>query len=676
LGAYTLLKGVDDLYKKIANTGSLFTKIFEAFEDLTGVDLIGDAEAGTLGGLGISKDGTLITSTATALNFTGTPVTLTNNGGGNITVDISGSGTGSGYTGSIGYTGSAGTQGPQGPNGFTGSRGSGSGGSYIDPASDFPSTFTVGAKFPPDRITFQDPITGAASDRAPIRGPYSIAFDSTLLFPALYNITKNSGKNIYLYKSDGTLVETLDSNNCELFTYDWGNYFIEAPGLQTNQASIQFSFVNPLESGTDYYILLDEGILEYCNILKSPGILSPNIWNFRTAPWTVAIYTAQAASVVGNLPDSTTQTTTVSPSNTTICSSGISPQITVNYNGDRIATASTSTVSLTLFDRNFLNTPIETRSTVGTLIGPRTLIINPVAFTNLTAGRTYRIVINSITNLRGPLLPVNCGYTYRTGDFGANPADSLTIGSPYTISISSFNVSYTPFSNDGSNTRINKTTNIQLNFNGFARLGLSGNFYLRRSDASIHQTFPVSARFETNKSNEIISNSTSSFLSVVLNPTNLLDDGVTYYLTADSGTVIDACGGSWGGTTSTTLVRFTTDFGPTITTATYSSQLISLEYGRGMSKSFGLLFCTGTLEIVNSSGTVITTLTASTSSITVASTSATVSLSTIWSTLPNGNYSVNLRRGFLSGQYLVSNPTASFWGPLSREQLTVVNFTK
>lgn len=677
LGAYALLKGVDDLYKKVANTSSLFTKVFETFKDVTGIDLVDEADKGALNGLGLAKDGTLVTNSATAINFTGSPVTLTDNGGGYITVDISGTGGGSGYTGSQGFTGSQGPQGPQGPIGFTGSRGSGTGGNYVAPVESLPSLFTVGSKYPPDRNTFQDPITGATSDRAPIVGPYSIAFDSTLSFPVLYNIIKTSGKNIYLYKSNGTLVETLSSDNCELFTYNWGNYFVEAPGLQTNQAAIKFNFANPLEYGTDYYILMDEGILEYCNILKSPAILSPDIWNFRTAPFPVSAYTVQAASNVGSsnfVPDTST---VIYPNNTTICSAGISPQITVNFGVDRIATASTSTVTLQLFQQGF-STLLETRTTSGTLIGPRTFIINPVSFTNLTAGRTYRIAISSINNLRTALISINCGYNYSSANYGGGSAQNLTIGTPYTLDISSFNVSYAPFGNDGSNTRINKNTNIQLIFNGFARLGNSGNFYLRRADASIHQTFPVSARFETDKSNEIITNSTSSFQTIILNPTNQLDDGITYYLTADSGTVIDACGNSWPGTSSTTLVRFTTDFGPTVTTATYSSQSIFLQYDRSVSKFFGNIFCTGTLEIVNSGGTVVTTLTASTSSVVVPSlsTTATISLTNIWATLPNGNYNVNLRRGFLSGQYLVSNPTANFWGPLSQERLTVVSFTK
>lgn len=49
LGLLSLLTGLDGLFGKDTAGGGLFRKIFEAFEDLTGVDLIQDAQDGTLG---------------------------------------------------------------------------------------------------------------------------------------------------------------------------------------------------------------------------------------------------------------------------------------------------------------------------------------------------------------------------------------------------------------------------------------------------------------------------------------------------------------------------------------------------------------------------------------------------------------------------------------------------
>lgn len=49
LGMLGLLTGLDGLFSKDTAAGSLFRKIFEGFEDLTGVDLIQDAQDGTIG---------------------------------------------------------------------------------------------------------------------------------------------------------------------------------------------------------------------------------------------------------------------------------------------------------------------------------------------------------------------------------------------------------------------------------------------------------------------------------------------------------------------------------------------------------------------------------------------------------------------------------------------------
>ena len=49
LGLLSLLGGVDGLFSKFTGGGSLFGKIFEAFEDVTGVDLIQNAQDGNLG---------------------------------------------------------------------------------------------------------------------------------------------------------------------------------------------------------------------------------------------------------------------------------------------------------------------------------------------------------------------------------------------------------------------------------------------------------------------------------------------------------------------------------------------------------------------------------------------------------------------------------------------------
>lgn len=80
LAVIDLLKGVDGIYQKVANTSSMFTKIFETFKEYTGVDLVGEAQAGTVGAITIRDEGTTLTTTTTAINFIGGGVTAVNSG--------------------------------------------------------------------------------------------------------------------------------------------------------------------------------------------------------------------------------------------------------------------------------------------------------------------------------------------------------------------------------------------------------------------------------------------------------------------------------------------------------------------------------------------------------------------------------------------------------------------
>jgi len=90
LGAYYLLKGVDELYQKVANTGSLFTKIFETLRDETGIDLIGPTPTPVGPPITIQDEGTVLTTTTTVINFTGGGVTASSPSTGTVVVNIEG----------------------------------------------------------------------------------------------------------------------------------------------------------------------------------------------------------------------------------------------------------------------------------------------------------------------------------------------------------------------------------------------------------------------------------------------------------------------------------------------------------------------------------------------------------------------------------------------------------
>ena len=248
LGLLTLLNNLDGLFKGLSGSGSLFDKIFSTFSEKTGVDLVGQASSGSLvvaSSLAVQDEGNQLTATASSMNFVGDGVTVTNAGTA-VTVTINGTGSSGGGSGGTGGTG-------------------GSGGSCF---------LSIGYLYPPDKGTNTESYpentptstsyTGqlVSADKAPISGYYAVAFTGGV-YSALI---KNTG-SIKLYKSDGTLVETKQAADCT---------------VSNNVIRIPFS---TRARGTDYYIIMDQGIAKTLSGCLTPGISDPKTWNFNT-PWT------------------------------------------------------------------------------------------------------------------------------------------------------------------------------------------------------------------------------------------------------------------------------------------------------------------------------------------------------------------------------------------------------
>lgn len=246
LGLLTLLNNLDKLFGGDTSTGGLFDKIFGLFKDETGVDLVGQASGGSLvveGSVAIKDEGNQLTATTSSIDFVGDGVTVTNAGSA-VTVTISGT---------------------SGGGGGGGGTGGGTGGSCFLTASYY---------FPPDKSTNTEsyPENGlsavpyttqlVSADKAPISGYYAIAYTGGV-YGALI---KNTG-SIKLYKSDGTLVETKQAADCT---------------VSNNVLRIPFS---NRTRGTDYYIIMDQGIAKTAAGCLTPGISDPKVWNFNT-PWT------------------------------------------------------------------------------------------------------------------------------------------------------------------------------------------------------------------------------------------------------------------------------------------------------------------------------------------------------------------------------------------------------
>jgi hypothetical protein len=235
LGLLTLLNNLDGLFKGITTSGGLFDKIFDVFRETTGYDIVGEAAGGNLvvaSQLAVLDEGTNVTTTAARLNFVGDGVAVT--------------GSGNDVTITIGTT-------------------AGGGGTTTTPTST--CSLSITNTTPLDKATNDESYPensgpdGVSADRAAITGSYYIQYSGT----QGNNLQIGTG-NVYLYRSNGTLVQT-----------------VPAGDLNIDKNTVGIPFSNRTR-GTDYYILMDQGVVKSAGGCTSPAIFDPKTWNFNT-PW-------------------------------------------------------------------------------------------------------------------------------------------------------------------------------------------------------------------------------------------------------------------------------------------------------------------------------------------------------------------------------------------------------
>jgi len=121
-----------------------------------------------------------------------------------------------------------------------------------------PCYLGFGTKYPADRSVHENPELNTSGDRAATTGNYNITVTDTTK-----TLIPGTGK-IYLYKSDGTLVQT-----------------IAASAITINGYQLLIPFSNRT-IGTDYYILMDKNVVTD-GTCQSAAISDPYSWNFHTA---------------------------------------------------------------------------------------------------------------------------------------------------------------------------------------------------------------------------------------------------------------------------------------------------------------------------------------------------------------------------------------------------------
>jgi hypothetical protein len=444
---------------------------------------------------------------------------------------------------------------------------------------------SVSAKYPFDRAYAQDPVNNIASDYAPATGSYYLVFGGQTFYGPL---TKGTG-NAYLYKSDGTLVQTLP-----------------AASLNINVNVVEFPFANR-DFGTDYYILLDQGLIKYCDNI-SYAFDSPDYWNFNTLLYPRSPYTAPTPSNITNPTVYVPTLTSYYPTSSNICPDS---NLSLTFSTSIIKGTGTATIYISATDTLVVTLNVADAILTGNGIYWATSLEN-----YLVPGVAYYITVDAgivLSNVGG-----DCYSTSNSPNAAITKASNKTFSTISPFVLSSFDVDSSESSSasnfedtdSATNLKVNPQTNITLTFNRTPRFHTVGTLTLYKEDGSVHQVFDVSKDFTNNKVNELLY--TSGSYSIVLNPTKDLSQGVTYYLHATPGVVRDSCNVAWSGLSNNNTVRFRIDPGPKASMAAVDDNSDSVDFVFDRT----VVGSTGQIVIYDQQGNVVASLPSDDSSIT------------------------------------------------------------
>jgi hypothetical protein len=415
---------------------------------------------------------------------------------------------------------------------------------------------------PPDRTTNYDPYNNASSDTAPITGNYYAKFGGRTFYGAL---TAGTG-NVSLYKSDGTLVETLTASQ-----------------LVINNNVVAFPFADR-ELGTDYYIIMDEGVVQYCSY-PSQAITGPNTWNFNTP-----LYANTSYSLASDTPSVFTLATSVvsvSPSGTDVCPNS---DLVITYNRPVGVGSGNVRIYRKSDDSLIATIPAGAADIDGAVAN-----YGKLSDRGILNGTEYYVTLD-----QGVVEAVIDCYTSSSSKNAAvTEASNRLFTTVDQMVLTGFDVESLPLT-DTSNTKVNPQTNIRLMFNRTPTLS-TGTISIYSASGTLHQEIETDTSYNKDKTSELVWTSSTS---VVINPTKDLTLGTTYYVLMSEGAVIDSCQYNKPSITNNTTVRFTVDAGPVAveTPLNANTTTFSLEYDRAIEPGPGLI------TVYDGAGNVVATI--------------------------------------------------------------------
>lgn len=586
LALVELLGKLSDLFGAGDSGKSLFDRIFETFEDVTGIDLVGDAAGGSLvvtSNLSVKADSVSLGATTASIDFVG-PIEAS--GSSDITVKLK---DGTANKDILAWNASTGKW-----ETISGCIACDFPPPVVPPTPAVPCSLVVSSTLPPNNFTLGAtcpaesvvPFTGSMFITWTINPGSALGGAANPAIPITAPLVKGTG-NFKLYTTNGDLIQTLP---------------VADTIVHNNVLELPFRSRSP---GTDYYVIWDEGVLTSC-ACENALVNNATTWTFTTSRTPQSPYARPA-------------TLTFATGATGDDTSPIRPRVGFTQT-PAASVCSTSTPLILTFAQKVKKgsgsisiKDIETGSTVAsfavsaaTLSASAPWTVNFGNITGLTQGKSYEASApNGLLLTDTPATSTTvCDTTTNTPALPDRQSEAKTWGLNVQAPLAITNFATCTLANG----KTAQTTNFVITFNKNIAVKATGPAYVYIKQSGIidttHQRIDLRGTYAANKYGAIYSVSGNT---LTLNPTEALKGDTTYYINIDAGTILDAeCDLAFPAVTSTTQLSCVTD-GAKATPPqglTYGSVLLDFEYDRPVKPG------PGKLNIVTPGGVLLTQISA------------------------------------------------------------------
>jgi len=420
-------------------------------------------------------------------------------------------------------------------------------------------------------ITAQLPQVNAID--VPTTGSFFFTFDNNSLYAPL---SLGMG-NIDIKRTDGTLHLSIPVSSCTIH-----NNVLEIP-------------VTDRDRMTDYYILMDEGVVEYCGVLSAPITQA-----------SATIHTTQGKfqdiSPYGVPSNSINTAADLSLTNFSTANILGIDQITLEFNS--ILQPGTGNIGIYEVEDG-INQGVVQEFTIAQCRIVDSIVISPI-FTPLALEKSFCVLIDAGAVTHDNTATGNCGIT-PVPFIGVTDITELPVTTGQTFTL--IRVDYIDDAEDD-NVEVPIRTEFNLEFSREIYLNC-GAVRIYKADGTLVQELNINTNFQEMGTYGIISKTSANVITI--NPTVYFEYNEDYYIQADAELVRDAYFSYWEGISDTSY-SFTTIKGPTILG---SSSLgdgktgILMEYDRPLTAG------TGQAHVYASDGTLVESIPVTDSKITI-----------------------------------------------------------